>query len=130
MGTMDKLVEDLLRKPQNSLRDELVKRALLGAYHDFKARSATPKVDLVNDLTRFDYRDLARKAMRGEYDDDPGVDDHAMFSKMFADNPALAKAWEELNKTSDVTVALGIIEKYMREAKEPMPATETVEPAK
>jgi len=98
MGTMDKLVEDLLRKPQNSLRDEMVRNALLGRYHDFKTTLVTPKVQLYQDLIRYDYRDLATKTMRGDYDDEPDADDDAAMLKLLADNPDLARLWEALNK--------------------------------
>lgn len=75
MGTMDKLVEDLLRKPENSLRDELIKNALAGRYHDYKTTLEGPKVALVEDCRRYGYDDIARKAMRGEYDDEPDAAD-------------------------------------------------------
>lgn len=68
MGTTDKLVEDLLRKPPSSLRSELVRNAMMGRYHDFKSTLAAPKVQLVADLQRYGYDDLARRAMRGEYE--------------------------------------------------------------
>ena len=84
MGSMDTLVEDLLRKPRNSLRDELVKNALAGRYHDFKTTLAAPKVQLVADCQRFGYDDIARKAMRGDYDDEPDAADAASMPDLAA----------------------------------------------
>ena len=76
MGS-DKLIDALLRKPPSAFRAELVKNALLGRYHDFKSTLATPKVQLVADLKRYGFDDLARRAMRGEYDDEPDAEDTA-----------------------------------------------------
>ena len=68
----DKLIYDLGRKPPNALRDELLRWAREGRYHDFKSSIPFPKIELVQDLTQYGYDDLARKAKRGEYDDEPG----------------------------------------------------------
>jgi hypothetical protein len=104
-GTMNGLVEDLLRKPPSSLRDELVRNALVGRYHDFKSSLSLPKMALVEDLTRFDFRDLARRAMRGEYDDAPDEEDTADLGRLIAEDPDLAELWEKLQQTNDPAVA-------------------------
>lgn len=109
MGTMDTLVEDLLRKPRDSFREELVKKAMAGHYNDWKSDETTPKVVLIADLTRYGYRDLARKAMRGEYDDEPDDDDKAAFAKSLATNPRLADLWEKLSQTADPDEALRLV---------------------
>lgn len=89
MGSMDTLVDDLLRKPQDSFRDELVRRALAGAYHDFKSEHPTPKVALIGDLVHYGYRDLARKARSGAYDDAADGDDEARMQGFIAQHPEL-----------------------------------------
>lgn len=75
-GSMTTLIDDLLRKPRDPFREELIGHALAGRYHDFKSSHATPKVLLVHDLKRVGFDDIARRAMRGEYDDAPDTDDH------------------------------------------------------
>lgn len=114
MGSMDKLVEDLLRKPKNSLRDELVRNALLGRYHDFRSTLAMPKTALVEDLMRFGYDDLARRAARGEYDDIPDADDEAAFKKRLAENPELAALWERMSKETTLEGALSLVTEHVR----------------
>lgn len=109
MGTMDQLVEDLLRLPPSSFRDELVKKALAGHYHDYKTTVAMPKVELARDLARYGYRNLARRVIRGDYDDEPDQEDHAAIGKLLAENPALAQAWEEMQQTSDPVKAAEIL---------------------
>lgn len=75
-GTLTRLVRDLERKPPNALRDDILERARRAYYHDFLTDLPLPKVQLVADLERYGFRDLARKARRGEYDDEipPGWD--------------------------------------------------------
>lgn len=115
MGTMDTLVEDLLRKPRDPFRDELVKRALAGTYHDFKSESPFPKVQLVLELERYGYRDIARKAKAGDYDDSPDGDDSKAFGELLARRPELAVAWEEMKKTNDPAEALAILLRVQQE---------------
>jgi hypothetical protein len=111
VGSWDKLVEDLARKPPDSLRDELIRNALLGRYHDFKSTLDMPKVALVSDLERFGYRDLARKAIRGDYDDRPDAEDTAAFGNMLAADPALAQLWEQLQKETTLEGAMNVIKR-------------------
>jgi hypothetical protein len=47
---------------------EMEKAARTGRYDDFEGDSATPIVDLVNDLKAAGQHDLAKRAMNGEWD--------------------------------------------------------------
>lgn len=47
---------------------EMEKAARAGRYDDFEGESATPIVDLVNDLVAAGRRDLAKRAQQGEWD--------------------------------------------------------------
>ena len=71
MGTKTKLVEDLQNKPRSLARDALIERAKAGFYHDFESDQATPKLQLHRDLKKAGFHNLAEKAKRGVYDDDP-----------------------------------------------------------
>lgn len=114
MGTTDKLVEDLLRKPPCSLREELVRNALAGHYHDYKSDDgAAPKVALITDLARFGYADLARRAARGEYDDEPDDADEAMLEQSRHNNPAIAALWEDLQSCRSVEEAIAAARKRL-----------------
>ncbi len=106
MGSQDQLVSDLMRKPRDAFRDQLVANATAGMYHDYKSEHATPKLLLFHDLTRYGYRDLARRAKRGDYDDEPDASEAAEIDAMIAANPALASAWEEAKKTRDPQKAM------------------------
>lgn len=44
------------------------KAARAGRYDDFESESATPMLDLVHDLQAAGRHDLAKRAMRGEFD--------------------------------------------------------------
>lgn len=117
MGTMDKLVEDLLHKPPSSLRTELVTNALSGRYHDYRSTLAFPKVQLVLELERYGFRDLARRAKRGDYDDEPDADDHASMGKLLAENPELADLWERMKATADPVVAAGLLADHVAKTR-------------
>jgi hypothetical protein len=47
---------------------DMEKAARAGRYDDFEGETATPIVDLVNDLKAVGQHDLAKRAMRGEFD--------------------------------------------------------------
>lgn len=71
MGTTKKeLIEDLLKKPESRARDALVKRAMLGEFHDFDTPHATPKILLVAELNAAGFADLAERVKDGAYDDE------------------------------------------------------------
>jgi hypothetical protein len=114
MGSQDTLIADLMKKPRDAFRDQLIANAHAGLYHDFKTTLATPKVQLVSDLTRYGYRDLARKTIRGEYDDNPDAGDSAEMDAMIASDPILQRAWDEMKKTRDPIVAAKILADAMR----------------
>ena len=100
------LLADLQRKPRDSLRDQLIANATANLYHDYKSPLETPKIRLINDLTKYGYRDLARKAKAGVYSDPPDAVAHE--AELAAD-PKLAAAWAEAAKTSDPGEALRIL---------------------
>lgn len=90
-GTMTGLVEDLLRKHKDPLREELLTNARRGLYHDFKSPLPTPKIRLVTDLERYGYRDLARNARRNEYADEPDAAEQAEVDAFAASDPRLGE---------------------------------------
>ena len=47
---------------------DMEKAARAGRYDDFESESATPMIDLVNDLRAFGNHALATRAMNGEFD--------------------------------------------------------------
>lgn len=94
------LAADLERKPRDTFRDELLVNVRANRYHDFKSDVAMPKVALVQDLLRYGYRDLAHKAMRGEYDDTPDEKDIEHLEKLAADSP-LAEMFRRFNVRRD-----------------------------
>jgi hypothetical protein len=47
---------------------EMEKAARAGRYDDYEGETATPIVDLVNDLKAVGQHDLAKRAMNGEWD--------------------------------------------------------------
>jgi hypothetical protein len=46
----------------------LIARARAGEFDDFESNSATPIVRLVNELHKAGFRDLAARAIKGEFD--------------------------------------------------------------
>lgn len=70
-GTKGLLVAELWKKPESTARNQLVQRALKGIYHDFESPHALPKHALVGDLEAAGFADLAARARRGEFDDEP-----------------------------------------------------------
>lgn len=109
MGTMDTLIEHLMRKPRDGLRDQLVANASAGLYHDFKSPHPTPKMLLVADLRKYGYRDLARRAERGEYDDRADAEDDSAMARMMAEDPALAAKWEKVKDQDDPEAVFAIL---------------------
>jgi hypothetical protein len=112
-GTMDQLVADLLRKPMDSFREELLANARAGLYHDFKSTHLTPKLLLIGDLERYGYRDLARRAMRGAYADKPDAADDADMEASLRADPRLAKIWGRLQATRSPAEVIRIMEEEM-----------------
>lgn len=48
--------------------EEMVRRAVRGAYDDYDSLSATPIMDLVRDCQHHNLTDIAKRAMNGEFD--------------------------------------------------------------
>ena len=67
--------------------EEMVRAARAGRYDDFKSESATPIFDLVRDLQRIGAKDLAQRAIAGEFD----------ASKEEADAWYAAEGWEDVS---------------------------------
>ncbi len=109
MGSMDTLVDDLLAKPQDRARDELVRKALAGYYHDYKSDLPTPKTALIGDLVHHGYRDLARKARTGAYDDHSDADDEADMQGWLAREPELAELDRKL-RSGEITYEQAVVE--------------------
>lgn len=68
MLSKTKLVEDLLAKPQSLHRDGLVRKAKSGHYHEDESSLSSPKMQLVADLTKARFKDLAERVRAGAYD--------------------------------------------------------------
>lgn len=68
--TKTTLVRDLEAKPADPVRDQIIKRAKAGHYHDFDTSLATPKVTLYKHLLSAGFPDLAQKVKDGAYDDE------------------------------------------------------------
>jgi hypothetical protein len=51
--------------------ETFVRSAREGHYDDFKSKSATPIVDLVRELQACGFKDLARRAIDGDFDSTP-----------------------------------------------------------
>lgn len=64
------LLEHLRDKPQSFARDELVRAAERGRFHDFLSKDSTPKVLLRHKLLSAGFGDLAQKCVDGAYDQD------------------------------------------------------------
>ena len=69
MGTQTKLVELLEQKPQDEWRDEIIRKAKEGIYHDYRSPLAAPKIELVSDLERAQYYDLSTQVKLGKFDE-------------------------------------------------------------
>jgi len=65
VGCTEKLVAALI---EAGAELELLERAKADHFHDYKAESATPCVDLVGALRRAGLEELAKRAMNGEFD--------------------------------------------------------------
>lgn len=66
--TKTTLPADLETKPPDYVRDQLIKRARAGHYHDFETQLASPKLTLYKHLLQCGYQDLAQKVRDGGYD--------------------------------------------------------------
>lgn len=73
--TKTTLAADLEAKPQEYMRDLLIKRARAGHYHDFETQLATPKLTLYKHLLTAGYLDLAQKVRDGGYDHEPPTEE-------------------------------------------------------
>lgn len=62
-----RLIDDLLEKPQSFTRDELIAKVKRGWYHDFKSPFATPEGVLVKHLTIAGFEDLAERVLDDRY---------------------------------------------------------------
>jgi hypothetical protein len=69
-SSKDKLIKVLVEIEHPDLEAVLVK-AQAGAYDDYESMSATPKIDLIEDLVRLDRYDLANRVAHGEFDATP-----------------------------------------------------------
>ena len=65
MKTLERLAEALR---QANAPESMIADALLGRYDDFKSESDTPIVDLVFHCQNYGLKDIARRAMKGEFD--------------------------------------------------------------
>lgn len=67
-----KLIDDLLLKPQCWARDEILERARKLRYHSFSDNGYDlPEIELVKHLMRAGYKDLAQHVADGKYDQPP-----------------------------------------------------------
>lgn len=90
MSTSSKYLAVILAKRDPEKYKSIIERASLNAYHDFKfdqipghpeyGDTICPKIQLVEDLSRFpELNDIRKAVMDGEYDDAPDeVDDFSM----------------------------------------------------
>lgn len=75
MNTKTDLVQELRnRMPKGNTSitkdlEEIIWNADNGEYHDFESSQATPKMNLVRDLRKIGFEDLARKVIQGDYDE-------------------------------------------------------------
>lgn len=73
---MVELVEMLRQKPQSTLRDEIIKEALAGEFHDYKNDKYTcGKVAAAHLLTVAGFHDLATLVKKGEFDEEADEQD-------------------------------------------------------
>ena len=68
MKTKTKLVEDLQKKPASPHRDGLIRKAKSGHYHDFESPLSAPKMQLIHDLEKVRFKDIAAQVRAGDYD--------------------------------------------------------------
>ncbi len=71
MSSKVDLPRDLEEKPPSSKRDRLLRLARGGHFHDFESILDFPKTELRRELLDAGFPDLAERAIRGHYDDDP-----------------------------------------------------------
>ena len=64
-SSTEKLVSAL---KQAGAPDSLVAQAQADAFHDFRSESATPKVDLVRSCQSHGLHEIAKRAMKGDFD--------------------------------------------------------------
>jgi len=78
-STNKELVEELEKRNVEGKYDQMIRKAKLNWYHDFKAPDEAPggtKLDLVNDLANFpELNDIRRDVINGEYDESPDEED-------------------------------------------------------
>lgn len=76
MGTTTvDLVNDLLERESTTNRDEILRLARNGEFHDFKTERVTPKRDLYALLVLAELEDLALRVIEGDYDEEPDEED-------------------------------------------------------
>ncbi len=81
-STMVELVEMLRQKPQSTLRDEIIKEALAGEFHDYKNDKYTcGKVAAAHLLTVAGFHDLATLVKEGEFDEEADEQDKTNMRK-------------------------------------------------
>ncbi len=81
-STMVELVEMLRQKPQSTLRDEIIKEALAGEFHDYKNdKYSCGKVAAAHLLTVAGFHDLATLVKEGEFDEEADEQDKANMRK-------------------------------------------------
>ena len=79
---MVELVELLRQKPQSTLRDEIIKEALAGEFHDYKNDKYTcGKVAAAHLLTVAGFHDLATLVKEGEFDEEADEQDKTNMRK-------------------------------------------------
>jgi len=78
LDTYLKLNEDDLVIADRKRIRAIRKKALGGYYHDFLTSTATPKMELVEDLRRSTLLGLADKVVGGHYDDESPSDRRGM----------------------------------------------------
>lgn len=65
-----RLVDDLLAKPQSFDRDEILRRARKRRYHAYRSSDAMPAITLIRHLKGAGFEDLAQRAAEDLYDQD------------------------------------------------------------
>ena len=81
-STMVELVELLRQKPQSTLRDEIIKEALAGEFHDYKNdKYSCGKVAAALLLTVAGFHDLATLVKEGEFDEEADEQDKTNMRK-------------------------------------------------
>ena len=81
-STMVELVELLRQKPQSTLRDEIIKEALAGEFHDYKNdKYSCGKVAAAHLLTVAGFHDLATLVKEGEFDEEADEQDKTNMRK-------------------------------------------------